>query len=341
MLDDTQCGFHPGNSTTDQNFTLQQIFVKSWEYAKNFHTCFVDFKKAYDRAPREKLWGVFAGARCWRPPVTGRQVTVFLLRSNCVRVGRELNQGRSPLVLDSDKDACCNCFSLHNLHQRYSNYSPRAASSPPTSLIRPTKYLANFFINFTFPTVDSSATALTAACHANRTVSSPPVARQSRIRPSGQNVWPSLPGRNEVRWRPRQEASRAPQCSNLRSFGSKYIALKKVVVTILGLFGVPRSALAPPQWFDAQKIVPPLLRRNTPDLHELNRQLQPSRGREGFLRWVHSHCDTSRQSAQRLNSQSPECGITSPRNWESTDINISVSAICPEFPYESEASPAG
>jgi len=64
MLDDTQCGFHPGNSTTDQNFTLQQIFVKSWEYAKNFHTCFVDFKKAYDRAPREKLWGVFAGARC-------------------------------------------------------------------------------------------------------------------------------------------------------------------------------------------------------------------------------------------------------------------------------------
>ena len=46
-LNDTQCGFHPGHSTTDQNFTLQQILEKSWEYAKNFYTCFVDLKKAY------------------------------------------------------------------------------------------------------------------------------------------------------------------------------------------------------------------------------------------------------------------------------------------------------
>ena len=153
---------------------------------------FVDFEKAYDGVPREKLWGVFAGARCWRPCLTGRQVTVFLLRGNCFRVGRELNHGRSPWVLDSDKDASCHCFSLHNLHQRWSNYSPWAASGPPTSFIRPAKYLANFFLNATFPTVDSSATALTAACHVNRSVSGPPVARQSRIRPSGQNVWPSL-----------------------------------------------------------------------------------------------------------------------------------------------------
>ena len=37
-LNDTQCGFHPGHSTTDQIFTLQQIFEKSWEYAKNVYT---------------------------------------------------------------------------------------------------------------------------------------------------------------------------------------------------------------------------------------------------------------------------------------------------------------
>jgi len=57
-LDNTQCGFHPGYSTTDQNFSLQQIFEKSWEYAKNFYTCFVDLEKAYDRVPHETFWGV-------------------------------------------------------------------------------------------------------------------------------------------------------------------------------------------------------------------------------------------------------------------------------------------
>jgi len=38
-------------------------------------------------------------------------------------------------------------------------------------------------------------------------------------------------GRNEVRWRPGQEASLAPPHSNLRYFGSKYSVLKKVLVT--------------------------------------------------------------------------------------------------------------
>ena len=52
----------------------------------------------------------------------------------------------------------------------------------------------------------------------------------------------SCQGRNEVRWRPGQEASLAPPCSNLRSFGSKFTVLKTVIVTLLGLFGAP-------QWF--------------------------------------------------------------------------------------------
>jgi len=46
-------------------------------------------------------------------------------------------------------------------------------------------------------------------------------------------------GRKEARWRPGQEASLAPPCSNLMSFGSKYTVLKKVLATLLGLFGVP------------------------------------------------------------------------------------------------------
>ena len=52
-------------------------------------------------------------------------------------------------------------------------------------------------------------------------------------------------GRNEVRWRPGQEASLAPPCSNLSSFESKFIALKKVLVTFVGLFGAPAMISRP------------------------------------------------------------------------------------------------
>ena len=46
-------------------------------------------------------------------------------------------------------------------------------------------------------------------------------------------------GRNEARWCPEQEASLAPPCSNLKSFGSKCTVLKKVLATLLGLFSAP------------------------------------------------------------------------------------------------------
>ena len=42
----------------DQIFALQQIFEKSWEYAKEVNACFVDLEKACDRIPRDKLWAV-------------------------------------------------------------------------------------------------------------------------------------------------------------------------------------------------------------------------------------------------------------------------------------------
>ena len=58
QLQDAPCEFRLGRSTIDQIFALQQIFEKSWEYAKEMYTCFVDLEKAHDCVPRDKLWAV-------------------------------------------------------------------------------------------------------------------------------------------------------------------------------------------------------------------------------------------------------------------------------------------
>ena len=53
----------------DQIFALQQVFEKSWEYAKEVYTCFADFERDFadafvyafvdfDLVPRDKLWTV-------------------------------------------------------------------------------------------------------------------------------------------------------------------------------------------------------------------------------------------------------------------------------------------
>ena len=57
-LEDGQCGFRPGRSTTDQIFTMKQLFAKSLEHGKDLFLCFVDLEKAYDRVPLDKLWKV-------------------------------------------------------------------------------------------------------------------------------------------------------------------------------------------------------------------------------------------------------------------------------------------
>ena len=90
-LNYTRCGFHLGHSTTDQNFTLQQIFEKSWKYAKHFYTYFVNLEKAYDWVPRDKLWGVLReyGVDC---RLLLAVKSLYTCSEVCVRVGRVKSQ---------------------------------------------------------------------------------------------------------------------------------------------------------------------------------------------------------------------------------------------------------
>lgn len=56
IIGDYQCGFRRGRSTIDQIFTIKQIMEKCWEFNRNLHQLFIDFKQAYDTIRRVKLW---------------------------------------------------------------------------------------------------------------------------------------------------------------------------------------------------------------------------------------------------------------------------------------------
>ena len=69
----------------DQIFALQQIFEKSWEYAKKVNACFVDLEIAYDCIPRDKLWAVLLQYGIGGQLLTAIK-SLYVLSKVCVRV---------------------------------------------------------------------------------------------------------------------------------------------------------------------------------------------------------------------------------------------------------------
>jgi len=55
-LNDNQCSFCHGCSTTKEISTSQQVSKNSCEHAKDLYKCFVDLGKVYGGVSREKLW---------------------------------------------------------------------------------------------------------------------------------------------------------------------------------------------------------------------------------------------------------------------------------------------
>ena len=56
MREPAQTGFRPRHATTHHAFVLQHHISKYKACGKKLYCCFIDFAKAYDCVPREKLW---------------------------------------------------------------------------------------------------------------------------------------------------------------------------------------------------------------------------------------------------------------------------------------------
>jgi len=53
IIGNHQCGFRRNRSTIDHIFCIRQILEKKWEYNKEVHHLFIDFKKVWDSIRRE------------------------------------------------------------------------------------------------------------------------------------------------------------------------------------------------------------------------------------------------------------------------------------------------
>jgi hypothetical protein len=55
ILEEYQCEFRKGRSTTDQIFMLRQIIEKTYEFNVDIHQLFIDYKQAYDSINRQQM----------------------------------------------------------------------------------------------------------------------------------------------------------------------------------------------------------------------------------------------------------------------------------------------
>ncbi|KAL4104440.1 hypothetical protein QTP88_019741 [Uroleucon formosanum] len=58
IVGEYQCGFRKGKSTVDHIHTIRQLAEEHYEYNKDLHLVFIDFKQAYDSINRKQLWKV-------------------------------------------------------------------------------------------------------------------------------------------------------------------------------------------------------------------------------------------------------------------------------------------
>jgi len=90
IIGDHQCGFRRKRSTIDHIFCIRQILEKKWEYNKEVHQLYTDFKKAYGSVRREFLYKILIEFGIPRKLV--RSINMSLTETySRVRVGKNVS----------------------------------------------------------------------------------------------------------------------------------------------------------------------------------------------------------------------------------------------------------
>jgi sorting nexin-29 len=103
-----QAEFWRGKSTTDQLFSVILILEKFWEYKIDVHRIFVDFKQAYDKIDRRKLYKIMLLFRIPKKLIRLTKVTMkdsafkvkILTEPTTTRKGLKQGDGLAPLLFN-------------------------------------------------------------------------------------------------------------------------------------------------------------------------------------------------------------------------------------------------
>ncbi len=97
LIQEEQCGFHPGPGKLDQLYTLTRVLEDSWEFARPVHMCFMDLEKALDCVGRSGS----IGRSIKGCPVSGAGAWIAF---------PAVSQTCSRCMLDSGRAALCHQF---------------------------------------------------------------------------------------------------------------------------------------------------------------------------------------------------------------------------------------
>lgn len=104
VLDECQGGFRPLRGCQDQIFCLRQAVEKLCEKNKDLYICFIDLEKAFDRVPREKLFGILSEYGI-RGSLLKAIKSIYLGSKAAVRIDGELSDSFD--VDEGVRQGCC------------------------------------------------------------------------------------------------------------------------------------------------------------------------------------------------------------------------------------------